>query len=290
MHKKYSMYENTTHGIVRHMFSRRNILIICTILFLVLFFVYYVFFRTVSVPWEADGRFVLAVRTVPGELENLTLGFGIDKIELHKTTDKTETATILARRISLEPGDETLHRVLDTRVPSGEYSGLSFTLTSPELRNAWQENDAPDHISLIGDTVKLTVPFYVQEDTISSVVLAFETIKAVHDVDGIKKYLPVIQIETRSDIQVIIKDDGTVEIFNGKILQSATFGMDWDGNMRRNYRAKKNAYVQNFGNGTQTTSFEVDIDSSNGNTTSKETINPTNETSSSSEETSGIDV
>ena len=189
--------------------------------------VHFLFFRTPSKPWEESGHLVLAFRTAPGP------------------QGKTETVTFLSRRITLKPGSNTVELILDTDVPTGTYTGFAFTLKSPELRNNWEEETAPEAVTLGGNSIQLSVPYDIQTDVTSAVILAFETQNVIKNVEEKHILLPVIQIETRSNANVTTLTENTVEIKNGTILHSATFGMDWDGAMRHNFRAKNKPANEN---------------------------------------------
>lgn len=222
------------------MFTRQNLLIFLGTLG-VLFLLFYIFILPSTPPWEPSGRLVLAVRTVPGVTEDLIMFLGVDNVELYTIEGKTEKVTVLSRRIELVPGSDTLALVLDTNVPQGSYSGFGFTLKSPELRNSWQEEESPISVSLVEESVRLDTSYTVEEDITTAVILSFETIQAIHEKDGTKLYLPVIQIETRQDATVLPEDGETIQIQGGNIQSSTMFGMDWDGRMRNNFRAKPQA-------------------------------------------------
>lgn len=220
------------------MFTKQNILLFFGTL-LVLSVLFYLFIiPTTTPPWEATGRLVLAVRTVPGDTADTTMYLGIDDVELYSADGTSKKATVLSRRMELIPGSDSLKLVLDTSVPVGNYIGFGFVLKSPELRNSWELDEAPTTISLVGDTVRLESPYTIEEDVTTAVILSFETLQAVHESNTAKQYLPVIQIETRSKASTIILDtEETVQIEGGTIQNSATYGMDWNGKMKYNFRA-----------------------------------------------------
>src|SRR3989339_607118 len=130
-----------------------------TILFLgtlmLLSLVFFFFVSPLTPPWMPSGRLVLAVRAVPLSEADRTLLLGIDDVLLYKADGGIEKVTVRARRVTLEPTSDTMTLVLDTNVAVGNYSGFGFTLTSPELRNSSQGDEAPTYITLAGDTVRL---------------------------------------------------------------------------------------------------------------------------------------
>jgi len=200
-----------------------------------------VYFLTTSVkqPWEAGGRLVVAVRTTPGKTSNETIVLGIDTMRLVEQDGTNRTVNTLTKRVTLTPGSDHVDILFDMTAPVGDYSGLSFVLKSPELRNSWEEDTAPTPITLEGDTVQLDSAFRVEKETTSVIVLSFETIQALYDTDGATRYLPVIQVETRTGTTVTMNDDGSPVLEGGTIVKSATYGMGWDGLMHYNTRAKR---------------------------------------------------
>jgi hypothetical protein len=204
----------------------------------VLVVIYFVFFRTASKPWEESGHFVLALRTTPGLNTETEFNIGLDNFELFRKDGSSESVSVLTRRVTLNPENNTLDIILDTYVPIGDYSGFSFVLKSPELRSPWEEDEAPHTITLVQELIRLDIPYTIQKDVTSSVILAFETRNTIHDVDGEKQFLPVIQLETRSNTQITGGENEPVAIIGGDILHSVTFGMDWNGRIKRNFRAK----------------------------------------------------
>jgi len=204
----------------------------------VLSLVFFYFISPIPAPWFPSGRLILAVRAVPSPSADFAVLLGIDNIELYKVDGGTEMVTVRTRRVTLEPGSDALALVLDASVPTGNYSGVGFLLTSPELRNSWQEDEAPTYMSLVGGTIRLDSPYHIEKDVTSTIVLAFETLPAIHEKDGAKLYLPVIQTETRFNATPFLEDESAIHIQGGVIEHSATFGMDWDGRMRYNFRAQ----------------------------------------------------
>ncbi len=199
----------------------------------------FLYFRpSATKPWEETSKFTLAIRPVPTAVKtDTTLGFGIDDVELYKKDGTIKSITILTRRIMIDPNKNDLQLVLETDAPVGTYSGFSFVMKSPELKNPWQQDTPPEHVTLISDNIRLDAPFKIEKDKNSAVILSFETMQAIHKQDEKNIYLPVVQIETRSGVTTNTENKNSITIQGGTIENSATFGMDWDGRMRYNFRA-----------------------------------------------------
>jgi hypothetical protein len=119
----------------------------------------------------------------------------------------------------------------------GDYSGFSFTLKSPSLTNPWQDDEAPEGITIPGERVSLMSPYVVRENETTTIILNVETVQALHEKDGMQIYLPVVQIETRNGSDASVSAT-MVQIRGGEITSSATYGMTWEGTMRYNFRER----------------------------------------------------
>lgn len=199
------------------------------------------FEMTASLPWVPTGRLAILVHSSPNLTTTAQLGLGIDNVRLHRNDGVVERATVKTRRILFDPNNDSFILLIDTDVPEGTYTGFSFVLKSPELRNAWQQDIPPDHVSLLNDAVYMDVAYQVGQDSLTAIMLGFETQRTLFEEEGGIVYLPVIQVETRYDTTLDVSQDGTATISGGTINASATYGMDWDGRVRYNFRPKPRA-------------------------------------------------
>ncbi len=189
-------------------------------------------------PWVPTGRLVIAVRAVPAESSDL-LGLGIDTMVLSGENGSAQVS-MRTRRALFDPKSDVVTTLLDTEARIGTYGGFSFELTSPELRNRWQEDVAPKAVSLAHAPVALPAPYTILENETTVIILSFETLQAMHYREDGATYLPVIQVETRQGGSAITNEEtGVVQIEGGSISSSATYGMDWDGRIRHNFRASE---------------------------------------------------
>jgi hypothetical protein len=220
------------------MIYKKTLIIQTLLVFLFLVFLFFIITSSAK-PWEARGQVVLAVRATSLVDPNAsTFGIGIDNVELYHTDTSKEKITVRTRRITLDPRNNTFEIVLNDTVPVGTYSGFGFTLKSPEIRNNWEEDIAPKHVTLLHEHVTISSPFHVEKDKTSALLLVFETHEAIHDKEGTQLYLPVIQVETRFDTTAPNSENQFDVVQGGIIESSATYGMDWDGLMHFNFRAK----------------------------------------------------
>jgi len=215
----------------------RTQLMVTGLVFIVVVFGLYLLLRPEAAPWEASGRLVIVTRPVPGPTAELSVGVGLDDMKLHREDGEVLAASILNRRITLTPGDSDLQVLLDADMPVGEYSGFSFLMKSPSVSNPWQEEEAPESVSMPGEFIRLASPYTITEGQTTAIILGFETIQAMHQKDDEQIYLPVVQIETRDGVDATISEK-TAIIEGGEIAGSSTFGMTWEGVMRYNYRER----------------------------------------------------
>ncbi len=187
-------------------------------------------------PWEDSGRLVLLVTRAPNEVSELVMGLGIDDVYLLTKEGKEKKVTIRSRRFFIQPHSTTLTIILDTDAPAREYQGFGFMLSSPELRNSTNEETPPTHVTLPHETVFIPSPFTIGKDMTSSIILSFETETAMHEENSGKTYLPVIQVETRDGVS-LGGDDTSALVEGGSVTSIGTYGMDWSGRVRFNYRA-----------------------------------------------------
>ncbi len=216
--------------------NKYKITILAVFVIVALVFIYF-FLKTSTAPWEESSRFVLAVKTLPGIKTDNTLEIGIDNIELYKDDGTKKQITIITKRIQLSETNNNLNLILDTKIPVGKYSGIGFNIKSPEVKNAWQGDEPPEYVSLKNEHIVLKKSFYAEKDKSLSIILSFETTNALHESEEGEIYLPIIQMETRINPK-IITDGNSVKITDGKIENIATFGMDWNGTMKYNFRAR----------------------------------------------------
>ncbi len=194
-------------------------------------------FSSSGAPWTPKGTLVVVTRAVP-VLDDTTgvtaFGFGIDDIVLQREDGDTDRISIFTRRILFDLRQMALNTLLDTRVPTGTYTTLDMRLTSPELRNDQSEGTAPGQVSLPFEHITLPITYRVEENVTTVILIGFETLQAIHD----NKYLPVLQVETRTGSSIRTNESGQIYVDGGVIVNNATYGMDWSGAMHQNFRAQ----------------------------------------------------
>lgn len=193
-------------------------------------------------PWAPSGQLTILVKASPGDKEGLELGFGIDDMILYTNEGKTIRVTLRTRRVLLNPSTNSLTLLLQTDVPIGNYTAFAFVMKSPELRNAWEDNTPAKQVVLAGDRVVMDVRYDVEENTSTAIVLSFDTKQALHAVNDKLIYTPVLQVETRKNTTVTQDGNNITVVDGGEIGGIATYGMDWNGIMRFNFREKTSTH------------------------------------------------
>jgi hypothetical protein len=171
------------------------------------------------------------------------LGFGLADVRLMEGKNAVRLA-LTTRRILLDVQDTRPYELLRTNVHTGSYTGIGFSMKSPELRNDWQEESPPEHVALGAEEIFLDTPFTVETGTITVIILGFESLQAIRQHDDTVVYLPVIHTEVRTGATVELGDGTSVTVRNGSIVHNVIFGMDWDGTIRKNFRARTATPVQ----------------------------------------------
>lgn len=197
--------------------------------------------RPLSFPWETAGELSILAYAVPnGAMQDEHIALGLANITLLRA-DGSHTTIRGVKRTPLNT-PPFFERVLTETIPVGTYTGITFTLQSPEVRNAWQGDDAPKGLSLVHDTVELPIPFTIRENMSTVLLAGFETNTAMRTRNGDRVYLPIITVEVREHGEVSGTADG-IHVTGGSITHSALYGMQWNGTMRRNLRAPEQPEV-----------------------------------------------
>ncbi len=189
-------------------------------------------------PWEARGNLSFLVYAKPAaeeQAELLTLGF--TDVTLIRTDGETLPLRAAPRAALRTP--PYFEPVVERDVPAGSYAGIRFSMRSPEIRNAWQGDTAPEGVALLHDIIELPVPFTVHPDATTILLAGFETETALHHHNGERVYLPVITLEVREKGDITHTTDDGTQISGGVLTLSTLYGMQWDGTMRRNVRASQ---------------------------------------------------
>lgn len=224
-------------GIVLTMTRYRTLIALACVGLLALLVWYLWLVAPKSAPWEKSGTLIIATRTIPGGGEDgEALGLTVDDVWLVRDGGEEVRATVLSRHVLLDEDDTRMRVMVDTRLAEGTYAGIRLTLRNPERRNAWQADTPPEPIALAGEVITAPVPFRIEHDTVTALLIGFEGRQALHTRGEDTVYLPVLHTEAHLGATVAEETDGTVEIRDGTVLTSMTFGMDWDGTVYFNYR------------------------------------------------------
>jgi len=197
------------------------------------------FLRPSAAPWTPSGRVAIVVYAVPtaDRSEARIFGVGIDDVLFTSTAGATERASMLTRRVQLSSDRISRYLVLEADTAVGSYSTIRFSMKSPEVRNDWQGNAPAESVQPVSEEIELAVPYEVAGGETTAILIGIETFQALHEENGVLLYLPVFQTETRTGATIIKEAGDTVSIEGGVIVGSATYGMDWSGEVRYNFRA-----------------------------------------------------
>lgn len=199
--------------------------------------------RPGAAPWTPSGTFTMLIESVPepGAPEQ-TLEISIRNVRLHRAGGDTETLSHTDIRAVLDPHQPIAQPLQALEVPTGTYTGFSFELRSPALRNDWQENTAPHALTLAHERVHIPLTFEIVEGSETVLHTRFETARAIRrDETGeyaLPVYLPACTVDLWHGARISASEQGAPTIAGGTLITSTFFGQQWDGSMREHRRAK----------------------------------------------------
>lgn len=211
--------------------------------FFMIVLVVWLVLRPGAAPWTSSGTLTILVDAVPEPgAPDSVLDVGVRTMRIHTTKGGTETLTLGATRIALDPHHSTPHTLQALEVPIGTYTALSFELRSPALRNNWQGDMAPEALVLAHEAVHIPFTFDIVQDEETVVHMRLETARAIRtDTTGeftLPVYLPALTLDVWQGARIAQDERGVLSVSGGTLRKSTFFGQQWDGAMREHKRAK----------------------------------------------------
>lgn len=199
--------------------------------------------RPGAAPWTPSGTFTMLIESVPEPVApEQILEISIRNVRLHRASGDTETLSHAGVRAALDPHHPHAQTLEVLEVPTGRYTGLSFELRSPALRNDWQEDTAPGALTLAHERVYIPLTFEIAEGGETTLHTRVETARAIHiDQTGefdLPVYLPAFTVDLWQNAHISPDEQGSPSIVDGTLITSTFFGQQWDGSMREHRRAK----------------------------------------------------
>lgn len=222
---------------------RRMHIIITLVATFILVLLAWFLLRPGAAPWTPSGTLTLLVDAVPepGAPDNV-LDIGVRNVRLHTADGDTETLTLGATRVSLDPHHSAPQTLQALVVPIGTYVAVSFELRSPALRNNWHTDEAPGALTLAHEFVRIPLPVEIIEHEETVLHTRFETARAIRtDETGefdLPVYLPALTLDVWQGATITPNETGLASVSGGTLKQSTFYGQQWNGTMHQHKRAK----------------------------------------------------
>jgi hypothetical protein len=171
---------------------------------------------------KGRGEIVVAYRASPGEYVPLSATL----TRLDVVTEDGDVHTLLRRDRPLDMrATMTETRLAESSIPAGRYTEVRISLAKPLTESG-------DRLARTTPTLHVPAEFTVESGNTATIILTFQPQYAVYEQEGMDVFVPVIGVETRSNVDVSVP--GTIT--GGTIETNATFGVDFEGNVKRNFR------------------------------------------------------
>lgn len=184
---------------------------------------------------QAQGRVVFSVTDASAEMQNVTsVTLMTDKLEVHSAAQGWVVVSSQPRTFDLLKLKQsgTLQVLADSQIAAGAYDQIRLHVTSVTVVKSGVSSQAKlpsDQLIIVGKVV-------VSQSGTASVVLDFILDKSLH-LTGNGSFIltPVIKLDSKSEAQVQVKEDGSVETQEGTENDNETFGSDENGNLNANF-------------------------------------------------------
>ena len=172
----------------------------------------------------------------------------VDSVKVHSQTEGGVTVSNQAQTYDLlelkAQGSQAL--LANAQLDAGTYDQLRMDISQVVVVDAEGQHEAklPSNQLIINGNLE------VSEGTTSTATFDFIADESLH-VTGNGQFImaPVIQLETRSNADVSVKSDSSVEVKGGSLTSNVKVGMDADGNIGVGLGIPANANVSIGGNG-----------------------------------------
>ena len=180
---------------------------------------------------EGEGRLLLGITDAAADMQSVSsVKVTVDQVQVHSTSEGWVTVSSTPKTFDLLDlkARESIAVVSDTKLQSGTYQQVRMQVSKVMVTDAEGEHEA----KLPSGDLKITAQVIVKPDATATATFDFIADESLH-VTGNGKYVmaPVIKVETRTDAQVQVKEDQTMEITGGSVKTNVKLGMDIKGNV-----------------------------------------------------------
>ncbi|MDO8537694.1 MAG: DUF4382 domain-containing protein [archaeon] len=217
---------------------------------LIIFFVFGCTQTTINNPptnGTNTGRVVFAITDAAVDMQSVTsVKVVIDSVRVHSEADGWITVSSTPQTFDLlelkAQGQQAL--LADTQLKEGTYNQLRLDISSVIVTDENGDHSA----KLPSGELKINTDLIVKADSTSTANFDFIADESLHTT-GQAEYVmtPVVQCETRSNAQVTVQSNSTIQINGGKVDSNIKIGMDVTGNVGVNNIVPSNANVSVVG-------------------------------------------
>lgn len=187
---------------------------------------------------QAQGRAVFSITDASASLQNISsVTLTVDKLEVHSTSTDQGWVVVSTQPKTfdlLQLKQSGLAQILaDVQIATGTYDQIRLHVTNVTVVKAGVASQA----KLPSNELKIVGKVVVGQNGTASVLLDFMLDKSLHLTgNGTFIFTPVIKLDSKSDAQVNVKSDNSVEVQGGKEEENETVGMDADGEVKVNFQ------------------------------------------------------
>lgn len=184
----------------------------------------------------AKGQVVVSITDAAAAMDGVTaVNLTVNKIEMHSALQGWVTVSNDVKQYDLLAlkAKGALSVAAQASIPVGTYDQIRLSVQTVQVIKAGVAAEA----KLPSNKLEIFGTFNVAADATTSLKLDFLASESLH-LTGSGKFIfaPVIQTESRTNADVSVKEDGTVELGGGKVENDAKSGMDLQGSMRDNFK------------------------------------------------------
>jgi len=194
---------------------------------------------------SGQGSVVFGITDAAADMKNISdIRMTVSKIDLHSTADswvtvssETETYDLLALNAS---GDVVLAGW--TNVAAGTYDEARLAVDKVIVV---MKDGSTKTAKLPSGELKFMQDVTIAANATSSVTLDFLGDKSLHLTgNGVYVFTPVVEAETRENAEVAVDGQDRLTINKGTVRGKSSFGMDLNGEVKKNFQVKADAKIE----------------------------------------------
>lgn len=190
---------------------------------------------------DSRGRVVFSVTDAAANMSTISeINMTVSRVDMHSSASGWTTVSSTPRTYNLlelkASGESKI--LADVNAKAETYDQVRLMVDSITVKT---KAGTTKQAKLPSGELKINSKVVVNRDETSSVNFDFLADKSLH-MTGNGQYIfaPVVKTEAKSDTQVAINADSTVDISGGRVDDESTSGMDVDGTVKLNFEIKGN--------------------------------------------------